>query len=350
MIFDFTGAEVAERLDRREASEGRKGVSRALLGRAAAARRRRLVYRLLIVWVGLTLTAACDGESDPTGPQGGAESALLFSIASQSRAETDASPPADLGERVDIISMSPPASRFLISLGVGERITAIGGPPGHPSALADRPRFALPEAEAAEPGWLFVPSQTETPGFERVRAAPGTRVVEFAPHDLEDLFALLRSVGPALVGSKRTDALHFSIARPLSLIAAESHPTDRPRVLAVVSDDPIQIAGGHHFSTDLIEIAGGSSVTHGGEDHAMAADATSIRALGPDLIVLMLDASDEGRIARLTELLPIEIETVVFEGQVDDFWSAGDPAASARSLRAIFERFSERETGRLPTL
>ena len=350
MIFDFMMAEVAERLDRREASEGRKGASCALLGRAEAARRGHVVYRLLIVWVGLTLAAGCDGGSDRIGPRGDAESALLFPIASESRAETDASSSADRGERADIISMSPSASRFLISLGVGERITAVGGPPGHPSALADRPRFALSEAEDAEPGWLFVPSQIETPGFERVRTAPGTRVVEFAPHDLEDLFALLRWVGPALVGSKRTDALHFSIARPLSLIAAESHPTDRPRVLAVVSDDPMQIAGGHHFSTDLIEIAGGSSVTHGGEDHALAADATSIRALGPDLIVLMLDASDEGRIARLTELLPIEIETVVFEGQVDDFWSAGDPAASARSLRAMIERFSSSETGRLPTL
>jgi ABC-type hemin transport system substrate-binding protein len=308
------------------------------------------IHRLVVAWIGLAITAACDGGMDHAPPPPGVTSARLFSEAEKPPVAADEHAPMSRGERADLISLSPPASRFLIALGVAERIVAIGGPAGHPAALADRPRLALAEAEAAAPGWLFLPSQTETPGFELVHARAGTRVVEFAPHDLEDLFALLRSVGPALVGADETEALYFSIARPLSLIAGESHPTDRPRVLAIVSDDPIRIAGGHNFATDLIEIAGGSSVTHGGEDHEIPADASVIRAFEPDLVVLMLRAPDAERVARVRELLPVEIETVVFDGQVDDFWSADDPAASARALRTIFERDrgtrAERDVGR----
>jgi iron complex transport system substrate-binding protein len=235
-----------------------------------------------------------------------------------------------------LISLAPAATRFLVALGAGERIAAVGGPGEQPASVAGLPRLALASAEEAEPEWLFLPSQVETPGLAISRARPGTRVVEFAPHDLEDLFALLRSVGPALVGEERTEALHFAIARPLSLIAAESHPTDRPRVVAIVSETPLMIAGGHSFATDLIEIAGGSSVTHGGEDNLIPADATTIRAMAPDVVALMLETADPDRIARVTERLPIEIESVVFDGEVDDFWSAADPAESARALRSLF--------------
>lgn len=231
----------------------------------------------------------------------------------------------------DIVSLTPQASRFLLRLGAGDRITAVGDGPGHPPEVAHRPRVDLEAALALAPGWLFVSSLRSTEALAALRPPPGTRVVELEPHDLEDLFALSRTIGRELVGRERALAFEVTISRPLSILAAESPATGRPRVVAVVDDAPLTIAGGHSFASDLLEIAGAASATHGSEDHERRADATSIRALEPDLVVLML--SEPTRIERARQQLPAEIPDFVFSGRVEDFWAEAEPVATARALR-----------------
>lgn len=236
-----------------------------------------------------------------------------------------------------IVSFDPGATDFVLALGAGERLVVVGGAAALPDGLERRPRVDvdsevdIDQALALAPDWIFVPSLLGDQRFASLRAQPGIRVVEFEPHDLEDLFALSRTVGREIVGRARADAFEVRISRPLSLIAAESHPTERPRVAAIVAASPLLLGGGHSFASDLLEIAGASSVTHGGEEHRLPASATGLRALDLDALVLMLPDASERR--RALEALPPEIPTIALEWQAHTFWRDPEPARFARELR-----------------
>ncbi len=234
-------------------------------------------------------------------------------------------------EPADIVSLDPGATHFLLKLGAADRLVAIGGPASHIDAVAALPRVEWDEALAIRPRWLFTPSQPSAMVDASHRPPRGTRLVEFAPHDLEDLFALSRTVGRELVGHERATAFEVGITRPLSLVAAESPATGRPRAVAIVDDDPLMIAGGHSFASDLLEIAGAESATHGRDEHRIPADATSLRALAPDVLVLML--TESSRIERARGWLPAEIPVFAFPDPTDRFWAEESPAATARRLR-----------------
>lgn len=240
-----------------------------------------------------------------------------------------------------IVSLSPLASRFLLALGVADRLVAVDlaslGVPGMP----DRPATSFDEALRFAPDLVVVPSLPDDRRTLGALESAGARIVEFAPHDLEDVFALCRGLGGELVGGAAAGQLERRIARPLALIAGESPAEGRPRVLALVRVDPPEIAGGHSFETDLIEIAGGSSITHGSDDNRRPIDPAGLALLAPDLVVVMtaqpLGPADEDRALRLVgDLAPV----LFFPFAAETFW-LDEPAREAARLREtiiVFER------------
>jgi len=260
---------------------------------------------------------------------------LIACDAGDSRQSTPPIADTPASEDASIVSLEPLATRFIIGLGAESELVAAGqfaDPSGTGSAL---PRSEAASALELAPRWLFVPSQLE---FGELAAAglasrADTSIVEFAPHDLEDLFELSRTIGREIVGRERSNAFEARISRPLSLVAAESDASNRPRVAAVVSADPLRIARGHSIATDLLEIAGGSSVTHGGERTAVDVTATRLRAMTPDIVVLMLPHAEDAALADVRAQLPSEIPVVTFTEDFAGFWSEPDPARVARALR-----------------
>lgn len=262
----------------------------------------------------------------------------IFLIACDAGDTRQSKPPISdtpASEDASIVSLEPLATRFIIGLGARSELVAVGPFADQGGTGSTLPRFEGASALELAPRWLFVPSQLE---FGELAAAgvssrTDTSIVEFAPHDLEDLFELSRTIGREIVGRERSNAFEARISRPLSLVAAESDASNRPRVAAIVSADPLRIAGGHSFATDLLEIAGGSSVTHGGERTAVDVTATRLRALTPDVVVLMLPHAEDAALAEVRAHLPSEIPVVTFTEDIAGFWSEPDPARVAKALR-----------------
>jgi ABC-type Fe3+-hydroxamate transport system substrate-binding protein len=170
--------------------------------------------------------------------------------------------------------------------------------------------------------------------------ADGFEVIEFAPHDFDDAFELCRSLGARLVGPARARAFEHGIARELAQIGAQSFQRPRPRVLAVLDVAPLVVAGGHSFATDLIEIAGGSSVTHELEERRIELTLAEIEALAPDRVLLIRETAwtdAERDAARLALLGAAQI--FFFSFDFDGLWMR-DAVDAARRLRALIEPLS----------
>lgn len=246
-----------------------------------------------------------------------------------------AGPPA-ASDAPRVVSLSPLATRFLEELGAAPQLVAVDAASREQLGNDERPVASLETAHRFDPDLVLLASLPDDIRSLHELESVGARVVEFAPHDLEDVYALCRSVAGPLLGEEAATDFERRIARPLSLIAGESSPENRPRILALVGVDPPEIAGGHSFETDLIEIAGGSSMTHGSDDARRPTDAAELARLAPDRVVVMttrpLSAADEDRALRLVGgVAPVDF----FQFDRESFWLA-EPAEDAARLRAVF--------------
>jgi iron complex transport system substrate-binding protein len=244
-------------------------------------------------------------------------------------------------ERIRVVALSPAASRFVVALGAGHLIVGVDAESRRLPELAELPVVALADAGRVSPDLVLVhevPDDDDPVALE-LRSA-GVEVVEFAPHDLEDVFALCRSVGGRLVGTASALRFETDLGRPLAQIGGSSFGRLRPRVLAVVGFDPLVLAGGHSFETDLIEIAGGRSLTHGGDEARLAVDAEQLAAFAPDLVLVVTPgeaSAAEQRLARDALASDYRVEFLAVDTEL---FRLRDPVEPARRLRALIEPLS----------
>jgi ABC-type Fe3+-hydroxamate transport system substrate-binding protein len=255
-------------------------------------------------------------------------------------AASDSSSPAPARVR-SVASLSPAASQFLLALGVGDRIVAVDPRSSEIPTLGDHPVVDLPAASRFAPDLILSPAAAAEAPLARESSAVGHEVVVFEPHSLEEAFALCRALGARLVGAARATAFEHALSRELAEVAGASFGRPRPRVAAVIGSAPLEFAGGHSFITDFIEIAGGTSVTHGGGEQRIAVDANRLADFAPDLL-LVVGASERSQDERraIRQALPATYRIEFFVFDPDRFWIREESVAAARRLRAVIEPIS----------
>ncbi len=242
-----------------------------------------------------------------------------------------------------LVSLSPIASRFLLEIGAGDQILAVDARSQRLAGLGDRPVVTLAAALELGPKVVLIPERSaEQADIKPPEAPSGTRIVEFAPHDLEDVLELAQNLGEFIVRREQAHRFSMERSRDLALIGGESFGQTRPRTAAVVNLDPVTLAGGHSFETDLVEIAGGSSVTHGGEETRKVIEDADWVTLSPDLVVVMTHGpmNHAQREAALA-VLPGEIETAFFAFSAPGFW-IDEPVETARRFRTLIAERARR--------
>ena len=245
-----------------------------------------------------------------------------------------------------VVSLSPTASGVLLDLGAAGALIGVDSASRDLGGLGELPVVDLAASVDLAPDLVVVPTLTtgDQVVVERLREA-GSDVVEFAPHDFDDAYGLCRSLGLRLGRVEEARAYVRDHSRELALMSAASFGFQRPRVAAVVSVAPLEIAGGHSFITDLIEIAGAESVTHGNDDLRVSMGRAELLAAAPDLVlVTSAEPMSEAERRQLRELLSDgpEVAFVAFDRQ--DFW-LHDALDTARQIRELVQPLVR---GRLP--
>ena len=256
-------------------------------------------------------------------------------------AAPSAETPLPATERVDVVSLSPSASRFLLGLGAGDRIIAVDGESGGIPELRGLPVVDLARAGEMDADLILWPGTPagEEALAERIRAA-GREVVRFEPHTIGEAFAFYRDLGERLVGTARARSAENALERQLAAIGGASFGRPRPRVAGVIGSDPPELAGGHSFITDLIEIAGASSVTHEGAEVLLPVEIGRLKAFAPDLVLVVTPGElSEARRRALEQKLPggYRVEFLAFDP--DRIWTQ-EVVETARRLRALIEPLS----------
>lgn len=235
-----------------------------------------------------------------------------------------------------IVSLSRLATRFVIEIGARDQLVGIASDSRSLPGLDLVAIVNLQDLRSVAPDIVLVPTLPSDPETIRDLRSEGIRLVEFFPHDLEDVYGYCRGLGAELVGVTAANSYERRIARPMAIVAGRSPPIRRPRVVALVGFDPPELAGGHSFETDLIEVAGGSSATHGGEDTRIEFTSARLRSLAPDLVLITTTfPATEAEIEHARSIIPDEFRVAFFDFERDTFWLR-EPVKDAQRLRSLF--------------
>lgn len=245
------------------------------------------------------------------------------------------------GTGFQVVSLSPLASEVLLAIGGEATLIAVDPGSQRLPELGHLPAVDLGQVAGLEPDLALLPPVENDETTIAALKESGVFVLEFAPHDFDDAFELCRLLGEALGKGDVMRAYIHELSEDLAHLSASTRGYVRPRVAAVLRLSPLEIAGGHSFTTDLIEIVGAESVTHGTEEPRIPTTVEELHRLTPDLVVLVSDtpwARHEQERARSALHDFPHIAFLTFDP--DSIWLHGG-AETARALRAFVEPFAQ---------
>jgi iron complex transport system substrate-binding protein len=166
-----------------------------------------------------------------------------------------------------IVSLAPSITETVFVLGEGERLVGVTDYCDYPPEAAKKPRvggISTPSFEAIlalRPDLVLATSESNYAEHVQRLVALGLPVYVIRPVDFETVLESMERIG-AVLGREALARAHVAAMRHAAdAIARSVAGAPRPRVLYVVWPNPLIVPGRGTLITELIERAGGESVT-----------------------------------------------------------------------------------------
>jgi iron complex transport system substrate-binding protein len=166
-----------------------------------------------------------------------------------------------------VICLMPTVTDTVFALGAGDDVVAISDYTKYPAAALKKPSVGdliNPSIEtilSLHPD-LVIGTQPKGPMevTDQLERA-GIPIFLVSPHGIAGIFHSIESVGRALNRAPQADALIHSLQQRVDTVKARTKGLPAPRVFMPIWYDPITTIGKNAFITEVIEAAGGRSVT-----------------------------------------------------------------------------------------
>lgn len=218
----------------------------------------------------------------------------------------------ELGRRVEvsahpqrIISLAPSVTEMLFALGLADRIVGVTTLCDYPPEATAKEKVgdviapSLERIVALAPDLVIVSTATQLEMFAKRLVEVGIPLYVVKANRLDDVLETLRHLGDLTGERERAEALVRSLQARIEQVVERTRHRPRPRVLLVIQRDPLIVAGRGAFLTDVVEKAGGHSITADAEREWTLYSIESVLARAPDVLIL---PSREGRSRRLADL------------------------------------------------
>lgn len=180
----------------------------------------------------------------------------------------------DLGRTVEIphsiervVPLAPNITELLFASGAGSKVVGVSAYDDFPPEVDSLPQYSVIPMDfeaivALDPNLVFASEQVNNPKDADTFAAVGIPVYFIAVNTLEDLTRAMRDLGELLGTSetahKRATQLEDSLAQ---LAVLTANLPEKPDVLFLVETATLYAFGQGSYIHDIIDIAGGHSIT-----------------------------------------------------------------------------------------
>ena len=187
---------------------------------------------------------------------------LLFGIYLQRFTIDDSSLKFSNDQPLRIVSLAPNITEILFELGIGERVVAISNDCDWPAEALDKEKvgsFWQPNLEAVI---ACKPDLVITLWFEQQNNVAeslkrlGYKVLTLRLEKIEELGPSIEKIGEYTGCNNEAEQLISNIRIQLKQARQKFNTPNKPRVLWVVQPEPLRVAGGDTFITELLELAG----------------------------------------------------------------------------------------------
>jgi iron complex transport system substrate-binding protein len=199
-----------------------------------------------------------------------------------------------------IVSLAPSLTEILFAIGAGDRLVGVCNFCDHPPEVARVPRvgtFTTPSTEAiltAQPDLLLAARGPATMGAVEAVRRLGVEVLVVEDSTLGAVWAAIDTMGARTGRVAAAAELAAAMRGRFDAIRTRLAGVPRRRVLMVVGQTPLVVAGGGTFVDELIEMAGGTNVAG---DSAQAWPRLSLEAVlarAPEVIIDSALSHEEG--------------------------------------------------------
>lgn len=164
-----------------------------------------------------------------------------------------------------IVSMAPNITEILFALGATEKVVAISNSCDYPSNAADNRTIISywnPNVEtiiAAKPdiviSMAFPQHKNVTDVLKRLRF----NVLTLNLNKIEDLFTATQQIGDITDYSQNAVKLNERMKNEIERLKAKLSSASNIKVLWVIQEEPLRVAGQNTFVNELLELAGGEN-------------------------------------------------------------------------------------------
>jgi iron complex transport system substrate-binding protein len=205
-----------------------------------------------------------------------------------------------------IISLVPSATEIIFALGGEERLVGVTDYCNEPPQAALKPRVggmvspSLETIVALRPDLVVVTSEGNSQTTFDQLGRLGIPIYVVAPHRLEEVMGLIARMGELAGRSEAVGPLVQGLRGRVRKIIERVAPLPRPRVLYVLWPEPVIVPGRVDLVTELIELAGGTSITANMAGSYPRLGLEAVIALSPEIIILGRHGGDETPTLRAT--------------------------------------------------
>jgi iron complex transport system substrate-binding protein len=166
-----------------------------------------------------------------------------------------------------IISLAPSLTEMLFALGLDHRIIGVTSYCNYPPAAKSKESVGntlqpnLERIIALKPDLVIVTTSSQLENFTRQLDQLQIPVYVSNPRTVREVFASLKRLGEVTGTAANADKVAGELEARLNAVTARVATQPKPKTLFLVQDTPLIVPGRDTFLHDLIELAGGASIT-----------------------------------------------------------------------------------------
>ncbi len=190
-----------------------------------------------------------------------------------------------------IVSLAPNITEILFALGLGDKLVAVSNDSDYPPEVADINKVSAFWQPSLEPVLATKPDLVITLWFPQQKSVADTLkglgypVLVLRMETFSELYDGIKQIGIATARKEQAEKLAADIENKINKLQTKYHRDDKPKVLWVIEQEPLRVAGKNTFLNELIEAAGGQNAIGETLQQYPSISTEEILSCGADVII-----------------------------------------------------------------
>ncbi len=204
----------------------------------------------------------------------------------------------DLGKKIALptevkraVSLAPNLTEIIFAVGAGDKLVGVTSFCNFPEEatkiqkVGDTLKPNIENIIALKPDVVFVSTASQLESFTDTLQKQGIKVFVTNPNSLEDIYKSIETVGEVFGNKEKAVEVINTLKKRVADVEAKTKDVEKIKTFVQI-DKSLYTIGKESFLTDLIEKAGGISVTKDVETGYPKISKEKALALNPDVIIL----------------------------------------------------------------